>query len=319
MPEAWRALTRWPLALACLGAALLGLSGVLFHLSETSPATATTFRCLYALPLLWLLAAYERRVDGASPSSRPLAWAAGAMLAVDLVLWQRSVIDIGAGLATVLGNSQLVFVVLVSWLLLSERITARLAIAIATMLVGIVLISGALESHPYGAHPARGVVYAVLAGALYAGYILLVRQASRGRASVRPLVDATVAAAVVAALLGLALGELDAVPAWPSHGWLLLLAVLGQALAWLLLTVPTGALPASATSLALTLQPVSGVVYGMLLIHERPSALQIAGVLVVVAGFLAALRTRAAIAGGGDAGGTGPGRAPADRYARGHA
>jgi drug/metabolite transporter (DMT)-like permease len=296
MPDAWRALGRRPLALSCLGAALLGLTGVLFQLSGTSPATGAFFRCLYALPVLWLLARYERRATGdgdPTTHARPLAWAAGVVLGADLVVWQRSVIDVGAGLATVLGNTQLVFVVLASAVLFGERVTGRLAIAIGTMLAGVVLISGALEQHPYGADPARGVVFGIAAGALYAAYIMLVRRAGGGRPTVGPLVDATAAAALTAALLGAALGELDLTPSWSAQGWLLLTALVGQVLGWVLLTVPSGRLPASATSMALTLQPVSGVLYGMALLSERPSALQLAGVLVVVGGFLAAVRSRA--------------------------
>lgn len=291
--EPWAILGQRPLLLSCVGGTLLGLTGVLFHVSGASPATATTFRCVYALPLIWLFAAYERRRGGSWSGSRPLAWLAGALLAADLVLWQRSVQDVGAGLATVLGNSQLVFVVLVSALVLGERITARVAIAIGAMMVGIVLISGALEENPYGAEPLRGAAYAVAAGALYAAYILLLRRASGGAASVAPLLHATLGAALAAVLLGLALDELALTPSWPAHGWLLLLAVLGQAVAWLLLTVPISRLPASATSLALTLQPVSGVIYGALLLSERPSPLQLAGVAVVLAGFVAAVRGRA--------------------------
>ncbi len=312
--EPWAILGRRPLLLSCLGASLLGLTGVLFHVSGTSPSTATTFRCLYALPLIWLFARYERRSGGRWSGSRPIAWGAGALLAADLVLWQRSVEDVGAGLATVLGNTQLVFVVLVSALLLAEWITARVALAIGAMMVGVVLISGALEAEPYGAHPLRGAVYAVGAGALYAGYILLLRRASGGASSVVPLLHATLGAVAAGALLGVVVGDLSLVPAWPAHGWLLLLAVVGQAVAWLLLTVPISRLPASATSLALTLQPVSGVVYGAALLSERPSALQLAGIAIVLAGFVVAVRGRAERAAERRLG-----RRSRGRYAGGHA
>lgn len=316
--DPWRVLGRRPLLFSLLGAALLGLTGVLFDEAHVSPATATVFRCLYALPLIAAFARFERRRGGRWDGSRPLAWAAGLMLAADLVVWQRSIRDVGAGLATVLGNTQLLFVVVVSATLLGERVTVRVAFASATMLVGVLLISGALESHPFGAHPARGVAYAVSGGALYAGYILLMRSASGAVASVRPLLHATCSATAGAVVLGLALGELRLTPSWPAHGWLALMAILCQALAWLLLTVPIGKLPASATSVALSLQPVSAMAYGALLLGERPSALQTVGVAVVLAGFVVATGQRSA-----------SGRAPNpavpddtlrdERYAGGHA
>jgi drug/metabolite transporter (DMT)-like permease len=291
--SAWAPLNAHPLLLSSIGAALLGLTGLLFRESHTSPATATTFRFLYALPLLWLLARYERGRAGVRwNGSRPAAWFAGAMLAADLVLWLRSVNDIGAGLATVLGNVQLVFVVLASAMLLGERLSARLLGGIATMTVGVVLISGALQSGGYGVDPTQGTLLAVAAGVLYGGYIMLMRVASDGVPSILPLTHATLAGAITAAILGGAFGELDLRPPASAQGWLLALALSGQVLAWLLLTVPTSRLPASATSLILTLQPIFGLLVGVLVLSEHPSALQLVGVVALIGGFGVALRAR---------------------------
>jgi drug/metabolite transporter (DMT)-like permease len=289
----WQPLGGHPLLLSSIGAALLGMTGLLFRESHTSPATATTFRCLYALPLLWLLCRYERR-RGAQPwrGSRVVAWLAGAMLAADLVLWLRSVDDIGAGLATVLGNVQLVFVILASAAFLGERLSAPLLAGVGSMTVGVGLIGGLLQRHPYGVNPGQGALLAVAAGVLYGGYIMLMRRASGGVASVFPLAHATAAAALTAAVLGWCFAELNLQPAWSAQGWLLLLAVSGQVLAWLLLTVPTSRLPASATSLVLTLQPIFGLLAGVLVLAERPNLVQLVGVSVLVAGFVVALRAR---------------------------
>ncbi|MBW3603210.1 MAG: DMT family transporter [Actinobacteria bacterium] len=99
-----------------------------------------------------------------------------------------------------------------------------------------------------------------------------------------PLFDATFAGAVVAAGGGLAAGDLVLPPAWPAHGWLVLLALTAQVLAWLLLSVSLPRLPAVVTSLLLLLQPVGAVLLGAVLLGEAPSPAQLAGVVVVVAG-----------------------------------
>ena len=46
---------------------------------------------------------------------------AGLFLAVDLVLWNHAIADVGAGVATVLGNLQVLFVTVVAWAVLRER------------------------------------------------------------------------------------------------------------------------------------------------------------------------------------------------------
>ena len=86
------------------------------------------------------------------------------------------------------------------------------------------LIGGLFGSHPYGVDPRQGALLAMAAGMLYGGYIMLMRRASGGIASVLPLAHATLAAAITAAVLGLAFGGLDLRPSWPAHGWLLLSA-----------------------------------------------------------------------------------------------
>ena len=106
--------------------------------SDVAPATSAFFRCFYAIPVLWLLARGAPR----DARQRRLAYAAGVLFAVDLVAWHYSIAYIGAGLATVLGNLQVVLVGLTAWLVLAERPEARVLIAVPPAFIGIVLISG---------------------------------------------------------------------------------------------------------------------------------------------------------------------------------
>ena len=63
-PDAARPWRRSPRVAALLGASCLSFSGIFFRLSGTSPSTATLFRCLYALPLLFLLAGWRSARNG---------------------------------------------------------------------------------------------------------------------------------------------------------------------------------------------------------------------------------------------------------------
>jgi drug/metabolite transporter (DMT)-like permease len=63
-----------------------------------------------------------------------------------------------------------------------------------------------------------------------------------------------------------------------------LLALSSQVLGWLLISVSLPRLPAVLTSIVLMLQPVSTVFLGAVLLGEAPSAVQLVGVVIVVAG-----------------------------------
>ena len=70
--------------------------------------------------------AEERRFGPRAQGQRRLAIIAGLFFAADLVAWHYAIQMVGAGLATVLGNTQVVFVAIAAWLFFGERLTARL-------------------------------------------------------------------------------------------------------------------------------------------------------------------------------------------------
>jgi drug/metabolite transporter (DMT)-like permease len=278
-----------PVLTAVLGALTIAFSAIFVRLADVSPATAAIFRCVYALPALGVLAWYEQRRYGPRAAGQArLAWIAGAFFAADLVLWHHSIEEVGAGLATVLGNTQVVIVPIAAWLLLGERPGGRVAASVPVVLIGVVLISGVLGSgDAYGRNPVLGVLFGIGTGIAYAGFLLVQRRANADhRRPAGPLFDATLSAAIVSLLIGLPLGEVDLVPTWPAHGWLALLALGVQVVGWLLISISLPRLPAAVTSVVLTIQPVGSVLLGIWLLAEAPSAFQLVGVLFILAGLL---------------------------------
>src|SRR6516165_10560284 len=184
-----------PVLLACLGAASISASAVLIKLADTGAATAAFYRCLLALPVLAALAILEQRRRGPRPrNARAGALAAGVLLAVDLVLWNHAIADVGAGIATVLGNLQVVFVAVAAWLLLRERPARGFFLALPVVLAGVVLVSG-LADHVHGVRSLAGIEYGLGTSVAYAAFLLLLRQTSAGTPHVAgPLAEATLGA-----------------------------------------------------------------------------------------------------------------------------
>jgi drug/metabolite transporter (DMT)-like permease len=279
---------------ALAGALCIAFSGIFFRYALVEPSTGSVFRCLYALPFLGLLAILERRKYGPMrPIEIRLAIVAGLFFAADLTFWHHAIGAVGAGLATVLGNLQIVIVAIVAWLLLGERPSRMVVVALPFMLLGIVLISGVVGSGAYGADPTLGVILGVLTALSYAGYLMVTRHGNRdARRPASVLFFASASTAVVAAVVGTLLGEFDPIPTWPGHGWLFLLAFTSQVAGYLLISFSLPRLPAVMTSVILMVQPVTTVVLAAVLLGESPSGYQLAGVGLVIAGLLVANVTR---------------------------
>jgi drug/metabolite transporter (DMT)-like permease len=275
-----------PRVAALLGALCIAFSGIFYRYADVSPSTVTVFRCLYGLPVLILVAALERRRYGPLPRRAiGLAIVAGVFFAGDLLTWHHAVDAVGAGLATVLGNLQVLVVGLVAWAVLRERPPTPVIAATPVVLVGAVLISGIVGSGAYGEDPPLGVALGSATALFYAGYLLVIRRGTNDiRRPAGPVAISTASTMVVAVIAGIVIGDLDPVPAWPSHGWLALLGLTSQSIAYLLISMSLPRLPAAVVSIILLVQPVVTVLLARVLLAEIPSAYQLGGVLLIVGG-----------------------------------
>ena len=284
----------WPLAAiaarprlaALLGAMCIAFSGILYRWSEVSPSTGTVFRALFGLPLLGFVAWIEHRRFGGLPARTVrLAALAGVFFAGDLMFWHHAIAAVGAGLATVLGNLQVLVVGIVAWLAFGERPSRSTFLALPVVLVGVALISGAIGGGAYGADPGLGVVLGLATALCYGGYLLVIR---RGGSDLRrpagPVAIATVSTAIVAAIAGTVIGDLDTTPPIASLAWLALLGLTSQSLGYLLISLSLPRLPAVLTSIILLAQPVVSVGLAIALLSEAPSATQLVGVGLVIGG-----------------------------------
>ena len=263
----------------------LSFTAIFFALSDSSPSTATVYRALYAIPILWWLSRREVLVSGPRQwRVRRWAYLAGVFFAIDLLLFHQSILLMGAGLASVMSNLQVVVVVIAAWFIWGERPGAAQAIGIPIAITGIVLISGVLGGDAFGVDPVLGSLLGIVVAVTYAAYLLLLRKGRDRRHAAGPILDATVACAAAGLVAGLVVGDFQPIPTLPGHFWLLLLALTAQVGAGLLLAVALPRLPAATTSVLLLVQPVLAVLFAMLILSEAPSPTQLVGVSLVIAG-----------------------------------
>jgi drug/metabolite transporter (DMT)-like permease len=279
-----------PRLAALLGAMSIAFSGIFYRWSEVSPSTGTFYRCVFGLPFLAAVAYVERRKFGPLPRATVrLALIAGVFFAGDLTFWHHAIEFVGAGLATVLGNLQVLIVGLVAWAVFGERPPRSVLVALPIVLLGVVLISGVVGTGAYGSDPVIGVVLGLLTAMCYAGYLLIIRLGGRDlRRPAGPVAVATASTALCAAVGGVAVGDLDLTPGPESLFWLAMLGFTSQFLGYLLISVSLPRLPAVVTSIILLAQPVATMILANVLLGETPSTAQLAGVGLVIGGIAVA-------------------------------
>lgn len=278
-------LTSSPLAIAVVGAVIISTSAIMFELSDTDALTATFLRMLYAVPVLFIGWLFARSRDHRSRADRGVALLAGAFLALDVVAWQSAIGYIGTGLATLIANSQVIIVPLTAWMVLGERPGKRVLAALPVVVTGLALVTGLGSESAFGDRPVWGVVIASVAAFLYSAFLILYRRSNQSLGpTVGPLLDVVSGAAVVAGVIGIASGNLDLdIPA-SSHGWLLALALGPQVLGWMLIGFSMPRLPSASSSFVILLQPTLTIIWGRILFEEIASAVQYAGVALVLGG-----------------------------------
>lgn len=205
------------------------------------------------------------------------------------MFWHNAIEAVGAGLATVLGNLQVIIVGFFAWLLLGERPSRAALLALPVVLAGVILISGVVGEGAYGAAPQLGVILGIATAICYAGYLLLIRRGGRDqRRPAGPVAIATIFVVLSSFVVGEVGGDLDLTPPLESLFWLAMLGITSQSAGYLLISISLPRLPAIITSIILLSQPVMSMGLAIVLLGEAPSTTQLLGVGLVIGGIAAA-------------------------------
>ncbi len=268
------------------GALCLSVSAILVKLAGVDAATTAMLRCAIAVVVLVPLALGERARRGR------LSWrgvggaiAAGVALGVDYAAWTAAIYEVGAGISTVLINVQVIVLPLLALVVDRERVTVRFLWALPLMLLGISLVGGLWGTATPRGQAVTGTLLGLLAGLGYGIYLFLTRRATKrepGR-MIQPLAWATASAAGTTMIITLVSGGLR-LAGISARSWVLLvvLAVLGQVVAWLLIHHGSIRLEPVTTAALLLIQPVLALGLSAITLAEHPTPLQLLGAVIVV-------------------------------------
>lgn len=269
-----------------VSAVFLGASGLFVILADATAPTAAFLRCWIAVLALAPLVVGEMRRWGRLPQKATVvALCSGAALGLDYVLWAQSVLDAGVGVSTVLISVQVIVFPALVWAFGGSRPGWLFISCIPVMIIGMLLTGGVFGADATADNPTRGAIFGVLSGVLYGVYIFGIHHCRRlaPKFVVAPVAVGTVAAGVMTAIAGFALGGLDFDLGVEGWAWMVALAIFGQALSWVLLSFCSPLVPVSRTAALMLLQPLSAVVLGSLVAGERLQMPQWIGAALVAA------------------------------------
>jgi drug/metabolite transporter (DMT)-like permease len=273
-----------PLAALLVGNAALALGPYFVRLADSGPIAAGFWRLALALPLLFLFA--HRQPRPAAPASRKLLLTivlGGVFFALDLSSWHIGIGFTRLGNAALFGNSGSLILMVWGFIVWARWPQAREWLGILAALSGAAILLG--RSFEVSAQTLFGDLFCLLAGLLYAGYLLILQDARRVVTSWRLLSWSSAAGVPVLLAVALLHGE----PVWPQHwGPLVALAFSSQIVGQGLLVYSLRHFSPLAIGLALLTQPAIAALAGWLAFGETLGLIDVLGMALLAAALVIA-------------------------------
>ena len=269
-------------------AALWGASYMFIKVADRAfePATMILFRLLISSTLLLAVLVSQRGFAPAIAGMRGLGWQGFGLGVVNgaipftLIAWGEKHID--SGVAAIANATVPIFVLLLALRFQpSERVSGLRLGGFLLGLIGVGVLAGI---HPRGGWwGAAGTLAVVVASLAYAiGSLWAQRLVTRTDAL--PLATASMIGGAIV-LLPLGLAQLPSqVPGWKETGSVLALAVLGTAIAQIILYRVLRTDGAARVSLVTYLLPVTALFYGVALLGEPLTVEELVGMVLILGG-----------------------------------
>ena len=254
------------------------------RLVDVSPTTSGFYR----LAIGGVALAIYLVATGSRPKLTQRAWriliASAIFFAFDVWFWHRSIEFVGPGLATLLANFQVFFMMLAGVLLLRQRPHLAQIVAVPLALFGLGLIVGFDWSDLPGDYQ-LGVVFGLLTALAYAGYLLTMREARKDSSDTMPTREVAVISIGSAILLGLAAfveGESLVIPSYLDAAWLLSYGVVSHCFGLLLIASSLLKVSTTEAGLALLLQPTLSFTWDVLFFARPMTLTELGGAVIAL-------------------------------------
>ncbi|MDE3045636.1 MAG: DMT family transporter [Verrucomicrobiota bacterium] len=274
-----------------LGSSLISASPFFVEFSGLGAAANSFYRMAIGGAVLFLIAILQQEKWPARKYFG-LYLLAALTIALDLVVWNQSVLYIGAGLSTVLANLEIVFLVLIGTLFFREKLPP-----LFFKMCGLIAIGVCFLIHPYifemQFSNILGISFGLAASLIYSIYLILLKNlgtANRGSETFTLALICLFGAAILALFIALTPGMTFSIPTTQGFFYVLSNGLLCQVLGWLLISKGLKGVSLSLSGLLMLAQPALTFIIDGFLMGRNTHWLQILGCVILLAAVYGSMR-----------------------------
>jgi drug/metabolite transporter (DMT)-like permease len=273
-----------------IAAIIWGSNGVIVNRVPYDAQTVALFRVIFASLTLLPVVLLTRKTEVISVAKSRGSWkvmiSLGLLLALGWTLLFQSMKLIAIANAVLLNYTAPIFATLLVPLLLKEKLEKSTLLALAISVAGIILISFQQGFRIVADQNQLGVVFGLLAGLAYAGFIITSKKALASFSS-RVVAFYSYSLASVF-LLPFVIGK-DFSPDFTSLALLMVLGIVNTGFAVTLYLKGLRIIKTQKAVVLTYLEPASAVVFGFLFLAQPPKPLMVVGgALILIAGYIVA-------------------------------
>lgn len=273
-----------PLLRLFVGAIFISFSAVWVRLVSVSPPTSGFYRLAIGGTALLLVLLVTGRRFSLSRRAWQLLAAGAVFFALDVWFFHASIVVVGPGLATLLSNFQVFFMMLAGLLWLGQRPQLLQVVAVPIAMIGLGMIIG-FDWMALASDYRTGVIVGILAGLFYAAYMLMMRAARRDSSDPLPLSEVAVVSIGSAIMLGLAAfieGESLVIPSTTDAILLVSYGIFSQCVGLLLIASSLRMVTTTQAGIALLVQPALSFVWDVLFFDRPMSVVELSGAVIAL-------------------------------------
>jgi drug/metabolite transporter (DMT)-like permease len=283
-----------PLVQILFGAFIISFSAIFVRLADVPPSSSGFYRVFFGFLFLFTIASAKKHLVKISKRQLFFIVICGLAFALDLFFWHESILRVGPGLATLLGNFQVFLLTIVAICFLREKVRSRFLIALPLAIFGLFLLIGIDWQHLPDTYK-NGVIFGLLTALCYSVYLLCLKNIQTGLDH-SPVFSLMLVSFFCSVFLGLKMtiyGDTFVIPNLKSLMALLGLGFFSQTLGWMLISSALPKLATSLTGLVLLLQPFLSFLWDVFFFSRPTSIINWLGVIIALLGIYLGVTSKA--------------------------